>query len=414
MRVLFVSASPINDSVSVGNTFLNIMPDDAEFASVYTKGGYPDDRVKSAFKISEKAILKCKKGSVINERYSENSTANSTKTYLLAQKKRYTSLFVLQNLIWRSPVWKSKELENFINEFNPDVIFTLLSNSIYLNRLILYIQKISKKPLAVFAWDNNYFDNPFEGSAFKKALHKKEKKYMKTVVESASKCYVISEAQKTDYEKEFKKKFSVLTKGKDFSSEPQMKTEYNQPLQLLYTGNLGVGRWETLSLISNALKEINRDEIKAQLKIYSPTPITDETENALNIPDSSFLMGSVSSSEIPALQKNADCLVHIESFDKKDEFAVKYSFSTKIVDYLYAARPILAVGPKNIASIDYFLKNDCALVCSNGDEVKLNIEKLINDNQIKNELSRKAYDCGRKNHSADKIKTQTEKDLTNL
>lgn len=50
MRVLFVSSSPINTQTSIGNTFLNLFDGfDAELYSVYSRTGYPDKKIKSAF-----------------------------------------------------------------------------------------------------------------------------------------------------------------------------------------------------------------------------------------------------------------------------------------------------------------------------------------------------------------------------
>ena len=59
MRVLFVSSSPINTQTSIGNTFLNLFDGfDAELYSVYSRTGYPDKKIKSAFCIAETQLVK--------------------------------------------------------------------------------------------------------------------------------------------------------------------------------------------------------------------------------------------------------------------------------------------------------------------------------------------------------------------
>lgn len=59
MRVLFVSSSPINTQTSIGNTFLNLFDGfDAELYSVYSRTGYPDKKIKSAFRIAETQLVK--------------------------------------------------------------------------------------------------------------------------------------------------------------------------------------------------------------------------------------------------------------------------------------------------------------------------------------------------------------------
>lgn len=420
MKVLFVSASPVNNSLSIGNTFLNVMPDDYELASVYTKNGLPDKRIEKAFRVNEKMLLKGKHGVTVDGRYlvnGENGSGEINASLVdMARRKRFTLLFILQNLIWRLPFWKSEQLERFIGDFAPDMIFTVLSKNIYLNRIILHIAGITGKPLVVYGWDNDYFDNPYENSLLRRLMHRREKKYMRLVAEKADKIYVISEVMKRDYETAFSKPCEVLTKSRDFDAEPDYRRVYGSPLELVYTGNLGLNRWKTLSYIADALSEINRDGVKAVLKIYSQTPLTDEMKSALSKGENTRLMGSVGASEIPGIQNSADILVHAEGFDEKSQFYVKYSFSTKIVDYLKAARPIFAVGPAQIASIDCFLSGDCAVCATQQSEIKEKLETLINNPELLDGYAHRAYEYGKKRHnerSTMKSLATSFKELTN-
>ena len=68
----------------------------------------------------------------------------------------------------------------------------------------------------------------------------------------------------------------VITKGADFSKREEKPVLHNNPLKILYAGNLALGRAETISNITKALEKINRDGKKAELRIYSATPLTDE------------------------------------------------------------------------------------------------------------------------------------------
>ena len=121
--------------------------------------------------------------------------------------------------------------------------------------------------------------------------------------------------------------------------------------------------------------------------------------------------GAVPSAEIEKIQKDADILVHVEGLDMKSRLQVHQSFSTKIVDYLKAARTILAVGTKDEASINYLLQNDCAFVCENTVDIYKNLSDLLSDNELLNDYSRRAYLCGQLNHSSDKIKSMLFNDI---
>lgn len=413
MKVLLISNGPVNHSISAGNTFLNIMPDSISLASIYTRNGLPDERVENAFCINEKMILKNifrnseKVGKVIGHRdgmktLSKNDEVNEN-IIQFAQKKRYTIFFWIQDLIWRTNVWKSRELQKFVEDFNPDIIFTFLINNIFINRIILHVLNFSNKPLVLYAWDNNYQWNKFQVSPLRWINQFFERIYMRKVIKQAKKFYVISDIQKRDYEDIFQRECTVLTKGADFSKPMPLKEKYNNPLQLVYTGNIGNNRWKSLQMLINVIEHINCDNIKVQLTIYTATPLTKDMRRALNIDGCSNVKGSVSAKKIPDIQKKADILVHVEAFDKKNKFAVSQSFSTKIVDYLANAACILAIGPKDIASIDYFIRNDAGLVACNETEIEESLMKIIKNPKLISEYGIKAYDSGKRNHSKETI-----------
>ncbi len=414
MKVLLITNVPVNNGMSVGNTFLNVLPKEIKLANIYTRNGVPDKRVQQAFRINEKMIIntllgKMKQaGEVVLERDGINSVHNQNEInegiIKFAQKKRYIIFFWIQELIWGINIWKSKELKNFIEDFNPDIIFTFFINNIFLNRIILHILKISKKPLVLYAWDNNYQWNKYQISPLKWINQCFERFYMRKVMKLAKKVYVISDIQKKDYERIFKKQCAVLTKGMEFSKDIPIKEKYNNPLQVVYTGNIGNNRWQSLAMIANALESINKEGCKGQLKIYTATPLTKEMKTALNKGENSIIMGSVSSDKILEIQQEADILIHVEAFDSENKFLTRHSFSTKIIDYLKMARPILVVGPREIAPVEYFIKNDIGFVITDEKEVINKVEYFIkNFDKIATEQSKKNYIFGKDNHGIEKM-----------
>ncbi len=426
LKILFISSSPLNKEISIGNTFINLFKDmeDVELASIYTRAGFPDKEILQAFCITEKMLIKNLlkktpvgvhvKGKETNKKLKVSNTKNEQGVIDFIKSCRWTMFFWLQDFVWRIGKWKSPELKQFVEEYNPDIIFTVLSESSFLNRLILHITKLSNKKLVLYAWDNNYSLKQFILSPLRWIKHFIDRSYMRKVVKKADLFYVISNVQKNDYESALKKECKVLTKSADFSGDAPIKDKYNEPLQLVYTGNIGLNRWRSLSEIASVLKKINKDTVKAQLRIYTGNTLTEKMNKALNVGESSFVMGSVSSIEVPEIQNNADMLVHIEATDLKNKLLVRQSFSTKIVDYLSAARPILAFGPKDVASIHHLVKNDCAIVADNRDELYDKLKNVLENPQKLNELSQLAFDCGRKNHNKEDIENMLIKDLRAL
>ena len=422
MKILFISMSPIQKGVSIGNTFLNVFEDfpDVQFFSVYTKNGYPDSSIERAFQITDKQLLKRllhrtkTVGRTVPERDGQENAPAEDKMVTFARKKRYIPMFWAQSLLWLPPYWKSEALHTFLDEVQPDLLFTILSDSVPLNKLIWHIQGYLQKPLVVYAWDNNYTLQLGLTSPLVFLNRCINRHYMRKTVQKAEQLYVISEIQKQDYEKAFGVSCKILTKSADFSGEPPVKTQYNSPLQLVFTGNIGTNRWKSLAIIAEALEQINQNGVRAQLRIYTATPLTAKMEKALKKGDSSFIMGSVPANEVPKIQEAADILVHVEALDLKNRLAVRQSFSTKLVDYFKAARPILAVGPREVASIDHLIRNDCALNGETVEEVRSALESVLENRGKLDELSKKAYACGKRNHNAELMHHMLQTDLETI
>lgn len=422
MKILFISMSPIQKGVSIGNTFLNVFEDfpDVQFFSVYTKNGYPDSSIERAFQITDKQLLKRllhrtkTVGRTVPERDGQENAPAEDKMVTFARKKRYIPMFWAQSLLWLPPYWKSEALHTFLDEVQPDLLFTILSDSVPLNKLIWHIQCYLQKPLVVYAWDNNYTLQLGLTSPLVFLNRCINRHYMRKTVQKAEQLYVISEIQKQDYEKAFGVSCKILTKSADFSGKPPVKSKYNSPLQLVVTGNIGTNRWKSLAIIAEALEQINQNGVRAQLRIYTATPLTAKMEKALKKGDSSFIMGSVPANEVPKIQEAADILVHVEALDLKNRLAVRQSFSTKLVDYFKAARPILAVGPREVASIDHLIRNDCALICQTVAEVQRALESVLDNPDKLNDLSKKAFACGKRNHNTVTMHQMLQTDLERI
>lgn len=414
--------SPIQKGVSIGNTFLNVFEDfpDVQFFSVYTKNGYPDSSIERAFQITDKQLLKRllhrtkTVGRTVPERDGQENAPAEDKMVTFARKKRYIPMFWAQSLLWLPPYWKSEALHTFLDEIQPDLLFTILSDSVPLNKLIWHIQGYLQKPLVVYAWDNNYTLQLGLTSPLVFLNRCINRHYMRKTVQKAEQLYVISEIQKQDYEKAFGVSCKILTKSADFSGKPPVKSKYNSPLQLVVTGNIGTNRWKSLAIIAEALEQINQNGVRAQLRIYTATPLTAKMEKALKKGDSSFIMGSVPANEVPKIQEAADILVHVEALDLKNRLAVRQSFSTKLVDYFKAARPILAVGPREVASIDHLIRNDCALICQTVAEVQRALESVLDNPDKLNDLSKKAFACGKRNHNTVTMHQMLQTDLERI
>ena len=231
----------------------------------------------------------------------------------------------------------------------------------------------------------------------------------KTARRSAS-LYLISEKMQKDYFKFLKIPCKVLYKIPDFSRKQSEYTKVGNPVRFLYTGNLGAKRWKTLSLLAKALKRNNW----GHLDIFSATPITNTISAALNVEGFSEIHPPVSQYEVTKLQNDTDVLVHTESFDLSSKLLVRYSISTKIMDYLCMGRAILGIGPKDIASIEYLRDNDVAMVATSQKEIDELIEQLKNNPNKVLEYSNKGLTFAMTQMNAKEMKLSLYNDMQEI
>jgi len=424
LKVLILSSTPWDDNNSFGNSYSNLFEDidGIEIANIYCRSGKPNNNiVKKYYQMTEKTLISNLKNKNVpsgKEISIDLSSASSLsdkeqKTFDSVRKRRMQIFLWARELIWKIGRWKSAELKEFIDDFNPDLIFQPIYFSSHLCDISLFIKKHTGKPMIGYVSDDCYTLRQFNLSPLYWINRLSVRRKVKKVIDKCELLYVISDIQKREYEKIFNKECKVLTKCADFSASAPVKNEYNEPLKLVYTGNLGAGRWKSISLISQAVEKVNDEKKLLSFDIYSATPLTEKMKKSFSHNGTSF-KGAVSSSEIPLIQGDADILVHAEGLDLKSRLQVHQSFSTKIVDYLKTARTILAVGTGDEASIDYLIKNECAVVCENYNDIYYNLLELISDKKLLDDFSLAAYYRGQFNHSSEKMKSMLLNDMKRI
>ena len=425
MRVLVISRSAWRNDNSTGNTLSDFFSEfrDAEFYSLCMRELPPQNRIaKRHFYISEGQMLKRLQGKKVavgaehtSESIRDNGVSGSEKAMYDAAKKHPSMLlYAVRELLWDIGGWKNERLVRYINEIDPDVIFFPTFGCYYPHKVLQYLHTITDAKIALFHADDHYTMKQWSFSPIYWLYRLGLRKWMRRTARISEVHYCISDIQKEDYDKAFGCKCKVLTKFADFTEEPPTKGVHGSLLQFVYTGNINTNRWKSLGMLAKVLGRINQNGVKAQLRIYTATPVTEKMKKALDIDGTSFLMGRVSSEEVQRIQTEADVLVHAEATDLKNRLAVRQSFSTKIVDYMKKARPIVAVGSKKVASIKHLMDHNAAIVADNEQELYEQLALLLQNEQKLQEYAVQAYLCGRDCHDKKKQKAMLEQDLHHL
>ena len=426
IKILIVSLNPWDDNNSFGSSFSNIFggEDCYEIANIYCESGAPNTVVcKYFFQITLKNIIKSIFNSEVSSgvevsQVSQNGfndldrlSVKERNVLNIAKKLRWQILFWARDFVWSRAKWRSRELDLFITDFAPDIIFQPIFYSSYVNEIGIHAKKITNKPMIGYISDDNYTYKQFSLSPLFWIDRSIKRGYVKRVIDNCKILYTITERQKIEYNDIFGNKCKLLFKGGAFADFSHKKEHLNTPLKIVYTGNLGSGRWESLASLADSLIRVNKDGVKAQLFIYSMTLISNSIMKRLDVNGTSYFCGGLPSSEIKDIQRDADILVHVESFRLSERYSARLSFSTKIVDYLEAGRCILAIGWDKSGAIEYLKEHNAAVVISDEKELLDRVFELINNPELIHRYAELGFNCGAKNHQIDEIRANLYKDI---
>ena len=244
--------------------------------------------------------------------------------------------------------------------------------------------KISKEyglPIVSYVCDDYYFVNKPSSfiASFRVGLLKKK---IRKLMKATSKLVVICDAIKNSYSKEFGVSTATIMTGSDFIDVSNPEIAEN-PTKISYFGNLSCNRHLSLADIGMTLDLINQAEgTNLQLNIYTaeknPNILGAFTDiKSVNI--CPFVSGDAFKSAL----LTSEILLHIEAFDEESIDAVKHSVSTKIADSLASGVPFVAYGPSAVASIEYLISNECAVVATSKDEIENALRKAFFDKKAR-------------------------------
>ncbi|WP_239745305.1 glycosyltransferase [Mammaliicoccus sp. F-M27] len=427
MKVLIFTRSEWSDENSTGNTMSNIFGDfdKTNIANIYVRDAKPNNNVcDNYYSVSDiqifKSLLKIKtlpgkhfKNNLAQNQSINNKTSFEKKLYNFFRNRSKLLPFMFQNLLWNTNKWKNENLDNFLNEFKPDIIFSPSFYTVYTHKILWYLQKKTNAKIVLFHADDYLMLT--ENNGVKKLLNKNRKKTIIKSINLASLNYCISQEQQVEYQNELGKKMKLLYKGGVFNEFPLYSMNNEKTIRIIYIGTLQYGRWKTISQLVKSIKEVNeKSTIKFTLDIYSQYKPDKKMLNKIEIKDISKFKGKIPNNRVIEEMKKSDIVLHVESFDETEKSLTRLSFSTKIVDCLSSGRTLLAIGDTNLASINYLLKNDAAIIARTENSIKDHLIEIQNNPTILNEYAVKGWKTGVKNHKLSTVRNKFYNELDNL
>ena len=415
-KVLIVSHNVFSESGNMGRTMADMFSSfpSENLAQIFFHSEVPTLRCcKRYYRVTDKNALK----SVLSRKsgfkiYTESDIEEGRKTsrtdhglaariYQYA-RRRTPIVYFLRDLMWKLSYWHTEELDQWIQEFQPDVLFFASGDYVFPYRIVHELS--IKHPLPIVMWCcDDYYLSLKKNASFLYRFNKKHLlKWAHRIAEKSNAMITISDKMQKDYAELFGKAVDVMRISSKVKENP---VPYEQRSGIVYAGNLGVDRLSILLETGKALK-------KAKLKDYSLIDVYSgekdpEKLKLLTEENGICFHGAVAQGKLAEVLSSARYLLHVESFHKDAILRTRYSLSTKIGDSLTSGGVILAYGPSDISSMEYLNEHKAAKMCSCAEEL-IDAVNMLNQNKdqyhrfVKNAVSL-AQQCHNKQLNDEKL-----------
>lgn len=392
IKILVISNNAFNQTSNNGKTLLSYFENfpPQNIAQLYFKNENPSGTsINNYYRITDMDILKsiykndknCGNLINVNSKLSKTSGLNENTCGDFIKQSNFAR--IVRELLWKTNNWENPKLIKWLDEFSPDLIFFAAGDSGFAYDICNYIQERYNCKLAVCMGDDYVLPRKTCNLAWR-LRHSFLSKKMFHVVRKSDIFFTISNEMKSEYKKHFKKDSAIIV---NMTSSLKIRSVHsnteNNKIVLVYAGGLHYKRYNTLMLLGQAIKIYNKSSKtseKLELNIYSNQVPNIKILKKINIYEASKFCGTLNFEQLKIILNEADMLVHVESFDESCIESTKLSISTKIPEYLSLEKPIIAIGPSNIASMKY-LKN-CAFCINNEKKINSELYNFINNKDL--------------------------------
>ena len=328
----------------------------------------------------------------------ENCINTAANTRIISTTVKTATKALIRQLIW-SNRWNSTQFWQWVDEFHPDVVLVMYSDSSFILQIA---QKVSEKkniPLVMYNTEGFYFfehDFMQENNVFDRLnyyiYHKLHRHEVRKLMSHTTLSIHLNGKLKKDFLKEFGGSHEVI-----YNSSSMEFREYKAPEipQFNYLGNFGFDRASSLVEIADVLHEINPEY---KLHIYGKIP-TKEIEEKFKSNPNIILEGFTSYDKVQEVMYGSTILFHAESFSPEYEENLRYGFTTKIADTLTCGVPFLMYSLPSVAGADYLMETGAGWYARDRKELKACILEILNDEGKRTAVLKKAKEISFQNHS---------------
>jgi glycosyltransferase involved in cell wall biosynthesis len=304
-----------------------------------------------------------------------------------------------------SKIKTSPKLQQWINEYRPDVIYAQAST----RETILFAVEMAdyvKKPM-VFHMMDDWPSTISQKGPFKKLWHNKIDHEFKTLLNKATILLSISDGMAEEYKARYNKSFITFHNPieTDFWKSHQRKNyALSAEPTILYAGRIGTGIQTSLESIAQAIDKVNA-KLKTTIKFILQTSDKPSwIENYKCVQHKTL----VPYSELPKVFAEADFLFLPYDFSEESIKFIKYSMPTKAPEFMVSGTPIIMFAPAETALVKHALNGKWAKVITenNTDKLADAIMQLVTNEEERKNIALNAIEIAEKKFNSATVRNQ--------
>jgi hypothetical protein len=330
--------------------------------------------------------------------------------------KKSRAIRLARSLAWCAVDLERGEVRKWLDAVDPDIIFFCGGDGNYLYNKVFKLSRLYNAKIIYYITDDYVL--PIHTLNVFHAINRAwTRSVFKDMCRNSSLILTIGEKMSRVYGSRFGIESSSIMNLVDVGNVDIIPSLPSSAKMIFtYVGGLHSNRWRVLAGLGESLKRISERGFHGELRIYSQYQPEPAQLRRINVPPFSAYCGGLDSKEVQRVLHESDVLVHVEASDRKSRQITCLSISTKISEYMAATKPILAIGPKDVASIEYLQETGSGfLITSTAAEVidKQLIEIFQNPQQGQRHAIQ-ALSVARRNHDESLVRARLQRQIVAL
>jgi glycosyltransferase involved in cell wall biosynthesis len=308
----------------------------------------------------------------------------------------------------------SKELIAWIDNFNPDCIYTNLHNYSFM-KFIDELVRLKNIPLIIHIMDDWMPSIEPKGILRKYWLYKTDGLFRK-LIHKAKLNLSICQYMSDEYQVRYNVKFIPFHNCVDFNAwipTRRIEQSFLDTFVVLYAGRIGPGTTSSVVDIANSIEELASEGLNIRYHVQSSV-IPDDIRSKLMKLEHTEIKGYVDYNELPLKFAQANLLVLPMDSDDRNLSYIRLSMPTKAPEYMICGTPVLVYAPQNTALYNYSEKMKWSFSVKGNDLLSLKnaLRNLYTDEQVRMQLSSQAYHIAQINHDSLHVRKEFQEALS--